>query len=51
MISQAHIQQRTNGRYCREDAVKLMEDIEELQLGFIQLTSGMEQIIKETKNK
>ena len=41
MISQAHIQQRTNGRYRREDAVKLMEDIEELQLGLIEQTSGM----------
>ena len=40
MISQAHIQ-RTNGRYRREDAVKLMEDIQELQLGLIEQTSGM----------
>ena len=40
MISQAHIQ-RTNCRYRREDAVKLIEDIEELQLGVIEQTSGM----------
>ena len=41
MISQAHIQQRVNGHYSRQDAVKLMEDITKLELGNIEQTAGM----------
>ena len=35
MISQAHIQARVNGRYPREGALKLMQDIDNLQLGVL----------------
>ena len=40
MISQAHIQSRVNGRYPREGALKLMQDIDDLQLGVLSTSDG-----------
>ena len=40
MISQAHIQKRTDGRYTREAAVKLMEDVKALSLGTVEESAG-----------
>ena len=37
---QLHIQVRENGKYCREDAIKLMEDLKELNLAVLSTTSG-----------
>ena len=40
LISQSHIQVRKNGRYCRDDALKLMEDLKDLNLALLSTTSG-----------
>lgn len=39
-ITQAHIPSRTDGRYTRESALKLMRDIELLGLGELSDSSG-----------